>query len=148
MNLLASVTTNKVTIFFTRLGIYGLIAVMGTLYGLGKIKNSHEQLVLNSIQDISHHEQGSFTLVTQHIAVRRTGEGADYYRSLAADQLGEYQGHTLTYWTFDLRKALTTGTLPLELYFESQYSKGVAVHNFRVEGALTPRMISQSLLIQ
>ena len=139
---------NRVTKVFTRLCGYSLIAVLLTLYGLGKVKDNHEQMAISALQHIESSNNALFSLETPYIAVLRTGADADYYRSLASDQLGHYQTHTLVNWTVDLKHLLAHGSLPIELYYQSNYENGIAIHNMRVEGALTPRLVSQSIRIE
>ena len=127
---------------------YGLIAVLLTLYGLGKIKDSHEQMAISALKNIETSNNAVFSLETPFIAVLRQGSEADYYRELASDQLGTYQTHTLVNWTVDLRHFLRYGSLPIELYYQSNYQNGIAMHNMRVEGALLPKLVSQSIMIE
>ncbi|MTI15617.1 hypothetical protein [Sansalvadorimonas verongulae] len=139
---------NRLAKVVTRLFGYGLIAVLLTLYGVGKIKDSHEQMALSALQHIESGNDALFSLETPYISVLRTGAEADYYRSLASDQLGKYQAHTLVNWTVDLKYFLAHGSLPIELYYQSDYENGLAMHNMRLEGALAPELISQSIRIE
>ncbi len=148
MHFFSVLSNNKVTVFFTRFCIYGLMAVMLVFFGLGKIKDSHETVALESLKNVNQSKQAIFTLITSHIAVLRSNAGADYYRELASDQLGSYQEHALLNWTVDLKSLLANGTLPIELYFQTQYDNGTALQNFRIEGVLNPILISQSVMIE
>ncbi|WP_281646141.1 hypothetical protein [Parendozoicomonas sp. Alg238-R29] len=131
-----------------RMCSYGLIAVLLTLFGLGKIKDTHEEMAISALQHIENSNNALFALKTPHIAVIRSGSGADYYRELAADQLGDYETHTLVNWTVDIKHFLSSGSLPIELYYQTDYENGITMQNMRVEGALLPKLVSQSILIE
>ncbi|CAM3760381.1 hypothetical protein [Parendozoicomonas haliclonae] len=148
MTLINDLPLKKVTIFIIRAIIYTAITVLLSLFLLGKIKDSHEGIALFSLQNIASSKPAIFSLATSHIAVLRANKEADYYRELTSEQLGNYQSHKLLQWTVDFRTLLVSGTLPIELYYESQYEHGMTLQSFRVEGALQPELISQSVRIQ